>query len=281
MGLADYESVNHVVLSLGAGVQSSAIAVMAYSEKDYGIPRPDSIYFADTGAEPTFVYQWLYELDKWVSDRGGDINIVSRGNLERDTIQRKENDEQFTPIPAWTEKDGDGTSRPLRRQCTREYKIHVIEQEIRDDLGYEKGQVMKGKVNVGVMLGISTDELTRASQNDRTSWTTNLFPLLDIGYSRSDCEKIFEQNGLRKPKKSSCYFCPYHDDQYWSDLKENHPKEFEKAVEFDEKIRDMSMAGVEEKIYLHRSCKPLSEVDFSESDEPSLFDESCGAFCGL
>jgi hypothetical protein len=162
----------------------------------------------------------------------------------------------------------------------------VIEKHVKKTLGYEPGQHMKGRVLVGVMLGISIDEIERMKQSDRTSWTKNVYPLIDQRYSREECKTIYEQHDLATPKKSSCYFCPYHSDQYWLDLKKNHPEEFEKAVDFDKKIRDMSMKGVDNKIYLHRSCQPLDEVDFKArvsggEGQKSMFEGSCGAFCGV
>ena len=54
------------VLSLGAGVQSSTLALMAaHGEIE---PMPDCAIFADTGDEPKDVYEWL----KWL--RPSDIN---------------------------------------------------------------------------------------------------------------------------------------------------------------------------------------------------------------
>lgn len=288
MGLADYEHCDYTVLSLGAGIQSSAVAIMAHSKTDYGIPEPDEICFADTGNEPSFVYSWLETLTEWLESRGGSITVVQRGDLWSDLKEKVQDGERFASIPAWT-PDENGDERPLRRQCTREYKIEPIQKHIRRKLGYKRGQVMKGKVLVGIMLGISTDEVSRASQNSRTSWTHNLFPLLDQGYTRNDCHKVFKDHGLPVPKKSSCVFCPYHSQGYWRDLKENHPEEFQDAVEFDRLIRDLSMEGSESKIYVHRSCQPLEEVDLSRSDrrQEELFSRedgfqgSCGSgFCG-
>jgi hypothetical protein len=46
-------------LSLGAGVQSSALYVMALRGH---LPRPDVAIFADTGAEPPWVYQIVRRL---------------------------------------------------------------------------------------------------------------------------------------------------------------------------------------------------------------------------
>lgn len=45
------------VISLGAGVQSSVMALMA--AKGQIKPMPDCAIFADTQAEPDHVYEWL------------------------------------------------------------------------------------------------------------------------------------------------------------------------------------------------------------------------------
>lgn len=45
------------ILSLGAGVQSSTLALMAAAGEV--TPMPVAAVFADTGDEPTSVYRWL------------------------------------------------------------------------------------------------------------------------------------------------------------------------------------------------------------------------------
>ena len=51
------EKTKYTVLSLGAGVQSSCLALMAkHGEVE---PMPDFAVFADTQAEPQEVYDWL------------------------------------------------------------------------------------------------------------------------------------------------------------------------------------------------------------------------------
>jgi hypothetical protein len=48
----------------------------------------------------------------------------------------------------------------------------------------------------------------------RTPWVTNVFPLIDTGLSRDDCNAIMKQAVLLVPRKSACVFCLYHDDCY-------------------------------------------------------------------
>ena len=52
------------ILSLGAGVQSSTLALMA-AKGEIG-PMPDAAIFADTGWEPRKVHEYLDWLEKLV-----------------------------------------------------------------------------------------------------------------------------------------------------------------------------------------------------------------------
>ena len=75
-------------LSLGAGVQSSVLALLlARGDRELeelGYPQPDTAVFADTGWEPNYVYQhldWLEEQLPFPLIRvsAGDL----RGNIRR------------------------------------------------------------------------------------------------------------------------------------------------------------------------------------------------------
>ena len=81
------------ILSLGAGVQSSALALMAH--KKY-IDNVDFAIFADTGNEPDTVYEYLEYLKSIVHY---DIFIISKGNLYNDTINNIQNNNNQTILP--------------------------------------------------------------------------------------------------------------------------------------------------------------------------------------
>ena len=261
-----------VYLSLGAGVQSSALYILS-CKGDRGVQRADVAIFADTQGEPAWVYEQLDRLERWGAIP---IHRVTQGDLEADARARINGTRsRFAIIPAFTLSQGVAT--PVRRQCTREYKIQAIEREARRLMGYMKGQRIKHRAVS--MIGISADEASRAGIS-RTKWVTNSYPLLDARLRRSDCIHIIESAGLPVPKKSACVFCPYHSNAYWRDLKENHQHEFERAVSFDEAIRDMTKMGFMQPIYLHRSLIPLSAVDFTKK-QGELFDEECAGVCGV
>lgn len=267
-------------ISLGAGVQSTALVILSVLGL-HGCPRADCAIFADTQDEPAWVYRHLNTLSAWAADRGMPVHVTTKGCLSRDVGDRLTGKKsRFAAIPAWT-RGKDGRAAPLRRQCTREYKIEPLERKVRELLGYRKYQRTRHKV--ACLLGISTDEITRVKAS-RTPWVTNLFPLVDAVLSRRDCVRIIQEAGLPVPKKSACVFCPYHDDRYWAELQARHPEEYARAVAFDQAIRDMSNTGIAQPVFLHRSLQPLGEIDFArQATLPGLdqFNNECEGMCGV
>ncbi|WP_431935771.1 hypothetical protein [Micromonospora sp. RP3T] len=71
------------LLSLGAGVQSTTLALMA---TDGTLPGLDGAIFADTGWEPRKVYEHLARLEKVLNAAGIPLYRVSAGNLRADSI---------------------------------------------------------------------------------------------------------------------------------------------------------------------------------------------------
>ena len=99
------------VLSLGAGVQSTTMALMAaHGEFEH---MPDCAIFADTQSEPKAVYDHLNWL---MSDNvlPFPVHIVTQGSL-RDTVVREANAGRFVSAPFFTSGDaGGGDGRPRR-----------------------------------------------------------------------------------------------------------------------------------------------------------------------
>ncbi len=257
------------IISYGAGVQSTALLVLS-ALGQRGVPKADYAVFADTGDEPQYIYDYLEVVTQWAKPHGLEVVTCSAGKLSEDLL---ETDRTFVAIPAWRPM-GDGKEMPMRRQCTREYKITPIEKKIRELMGYKPRQRIKE--NVQVMLGISCDEASRVKPS-RTGWIENSWPLIDARLYRSHCVDIVKEAGLPAPQKSSCHYCPYHSNSYFLWLKNNHPEDWQKAVDFDEAIR---VKHPDDPMYVHRSLKPLGEVDLNDY-QLSLFDEECEGYCGL
>ena len=208
-------------LSLGAGVQSSALYILS-TLGQHQVPRADVAIFADTQDEPAWVYRQIETLREWAPADGIPIKIVSLGQLSTDMMSG------FVRIPAFTWFPSANREGMLRRQCTKEYKIIPIQKWVRRHLGYSPGQrIPPGFVRN--MIGYSCDEASRMAPG-QDPWIERTYPLIDANLYRSHCYHIVVAQGLPSPKKSACVYCPFHSDRYWSELKNDHPDEFAKAV---------------------------------------------------
>ena len=258
------------IISLGAGVQSSTMALMV---KHGDLPPVDCAIFADTGGEPQYVYDWLKKLDFILPYP---IHRVTNGNLLESLMGSRSG--RFASIPAFIDTKSGGMSR---RQCTREYKISAIQKKVRELMGLQPHERCQEPAQI--LIGISMDEVVRMKPSGN-GFMLNTFPLIDKNMTRQHCLHWLAGHGYRAPKKSACTFCPYHDDVYWRDLKMNHPGDFANAVAVDEAIRSGSRMKMDNKVYLHRSLTPLKDVDFRNAQDMGqvdAFNNECEGMCGV
>lgn len=263
------------ILSLGAGVQSSTLALMA--AKGEITPMPIAAIFADTKAEPLEVYRWLDWLETQLPFPV--YRVVEKRGLLSNLVKGIKN-KRFASVPFFTESINGGGI--LRRQCTSEFKILPVIKKIREIVGLKKGQrAPRKKILVKQWIGISTDEATRMKPS-RIPWIENIWPLTDKRMNRHACLLWMEKNNYPKPPRSACTFCPYHSNDEWRRLKSN-AYAWRQIVAVDKFIR----AGVHnttEKLFLHKSLKPIDEVDLSTQEEKgqiNLFENECEGMCGV
>lgn len=267
-------------LSLGAGVQSTTVYLLAC---DGAIPSFDAAIFADTGWEPERVYRHLDALEQHGAQVGGPpIHRVSSGNIRGDALDPAH---RFASMPLYV-LNKDGSDGMARRQCTSEYKLKPIKAKVRGLLGYVHPKPVPRGVYAEVAIGISVDEIGRVRDSD-VGYMRNVFPLLDLGMSRKDCERYLNANGWGSVPKSACVGCPFHGNRQWRELREEHPDEWADAVEFDAAIRNGSArataAGKDLRgsMFLHRSRVPLDQAPIDRvtrrewaDRQGDLFDEA-------
>ena len=280
-------SIEHRILSLGAGVQSTVLLLMSCRGE---LPRLDMAIFADAGWEPGPVYghlEWLEEVSTIPIVR------VTGGNIKEDALRsqvrgRAENGSRWASMPLRTKDRETGQEGMIRRQCTNEYKIAPIEKYIkREVLGLRPRQRAPKEAVVEKWLGITVDEIGRAGSS-RNKWEVLQFPflgfpveMLDRPWNRTDCISwLGKHYPDRNIPKSACVGCPFRSDAGWADIK-SRPEEWAELVEFDRAIRNCG--GMRGEVYLHRSCRPLETVPLTIEDTgQSVFDfnEECTGYCG-
>lgn len=270
-------------LNLGAGVQSTVLALMADSG-EYGLPKPDVAIFADTGWEPPEVYEHL----EWLkSQLSFEVVTVRAGDIRSNLLSGvRPNGKPYLGIPAHL-VNSDGTKGVSKRQCTDDYKIRPIQAWLRDRLGLEYGKRAPKDVQVEMWLGISADESMRQKAS-RDEWITRRYPLIEQGFTRYQLLTWFmERYPGRYLPRSSCIGCPYKSDSEWKRLAESDPASFRQAVEVDSALRDdpvvsRAITAKGGRAYLHRSRKPLDAVDFSAvRNYDDVMAEECDGLCGV
>ena len=265
------------IISLGAGVQSTTVILMA-ARGELGA-RPDCAIFADTGWEPRRVYAHLEWLEREIGQLIP-IHRVHRGNIRNDALVALDG-RRYTGPPVFIRMT-DGRRGPLRRQCTKEYKIEPITTKIREVIGLKPRQRGPKDIVVEQWFGISFDESLRM-RDSHVRWIINCYPLVDRGMTRQDCLNWLKRNGYHEPPKSACIGCPFHSDTYWREMREQDPEAWADATDFDNRIRSGNLRGVKGEAYLHRSMVPLDQVDLSTEKDlgESSFVEECQGLCGV
>lgn len=290
------------LISLGAGVQSSTMALMAaHGEIE---PMPTAAIFADTQAEPPSVYEWLDWLEKRLPFP---VHRVTAGDLAADVVRPRitADGRRYcrTNIPFFTVDNNTGDRGMVKmRSCTKDFKIRPIEKKLRELIGrdtirgwhVERRKVLKqveasyqeaGYTDVQATaiagpslatqwIGISADEFTRAKPS-RVPFIVHRWPLIDLRMTRAKCLEWMSVKGYPTPPRSACVFCPFHSDSEWRRLQSEEPVQFEKAVS----------PNFVSTVYLHRSCIPLDQIDFRSDIERGqhVFDwmDECEGMCGV
>jgi hypothetical protein len=262
------------ILSLGAGVQSSTLALMAAAGEV--TPMPSSAVFSDTKAEPKSVYVWLNWLEQQLSFP---VAHVTAGSLTEKSLLTKTNlktgQKYYSNlIPAFIENP-DGSRGIVGRHCTYNHKIIPILKECRRLVGKESMAVWRKKHRPALLIwsawkraaakakkekhqppafptdewasmqadplivqwiGISLDEISRMKPS-RDPWIFHRWPLIEREMNRHDCLRWMAARKFPEPPRSACTYCPFHSDHEWRRLRDKEPEAFAEAVKFERDLQ--------------------------------------------
>jgi hypothetical protein len=262
------------IISLGAGVQSSTMALMAAHGEI--TPMPKCAIFADTQDEPQSVYTWLDWLEKQLPFP---VHRVTAGRLSekatRSYFSDRNQKQTVSGIPAF----GDKGLAIFPRQCTSDFKVIPIDREITKQM-----REVEAKRTIK-WIGISLDEIHRMKPSHRNT-VEHRWPLIEGLIRRHDCLRWMKAKGYPEPPRSACIFCPYHSDNEWRRIKRETPLEFKAVVSFEQDLQRAyaNVPAIKSKPYLHRSCVPIDQVDFSTDEDHGqqvMFGNECEGLCNV
>jgi hypothetical protein len=283
-------------LSLGAGVQSSTLALMAAKGELPEQYKPTCAFFADTLSESPVVYQWLDWLETQLPFP---VIRVSAGSLEADSLilrTSKAGRRYWKGMTPFFVRKLDGEAGILHRKCTANYKIRPLAKAVRMRMGIDvlkefRRERRKDRATAQApalaLMGISLDEVTRMKPS-RDPVIELAWPLIDMRMRRSGCLAWMARNGYPTPPRSACVFCPYHNKAEWKRLKNEEPAEFARAVEYE---RQSQLVAAQCEVtdgvpFLTRDLQPLSTIDF-DAPNPQMnlfgdgFTAECEGLCGI
>ncbi|MEW1550184.1 phosphoadenosine phosphosulfate reductase family protein [Streptomyces tsukubensis] len=201
---ADTQKVRHV-LGISGGKDSSALAVYMRNR----VPEME-YFFCDTGAELPETYEYLNRLEAALG------KSIVRLNADRD-------------FDHWMEVYQGTLPSPQMRWCTKNLKIKPLEDWVGDD-----------KVISYVAIRADENRLGYVSTKPNIE---AVFPFREDGIDKDGVMRILDEAGIGLPDyyewrtRSGCYFCFFQRKHEWVGLKERHPELFDRAVEYEEKVR--------------------------------------------
>lgn len=270
------------VLSCGAGMQSTALALMSCENKmaqAQGAPFPhalvpvyDAIIFCDLGLEPNWVQKQV-DFIKNACEKAGIPFYIIQSNLYQDYLQNFGRG-HTSDIPFWS-VDESGKKAKMHRHCTVDYKITLIEKFLRHKLlGYKKYQRLKPEdmQTHEMHIGFSHEERKRISGIEQSKLFVKKYPLVDMEWERKDCYRyILETWGL-DTKASACCFCPFHRNYFFQYIKNHAPADYQKTVAFDRMIGERQKdTAIRSKIYISRSRKRIEDLLPEECNDAQTF----------
>ncbi len=241
------------VVGISGGKDSAALAV--YIKEHYpDIHEKVEYFFTDTGAELPEIYEFLDKLEAYL---GKEIARLSSG----------------ADFEHWLKLHDEFLPSAKQRWCTRVMKIKPFEKFIGDD-------------PVISYVGIRADE-NREGYISHKDTIKAVFPFIEDGLVRDDIFRILEESvGIPEYYKwrsrSGCYFCFFQRQGEWKGLKENHPTLFEKAKEFENRVRlkhswEDGMVDVGGHGYTWSQRGTLDDlVEMAEKREKYLAEKSAG-----
>lgn len=264
------------ILSCGAGMQSTALALMSCENKRDGIkykevPIYDAIIYCDLGHEP----QWVYKQVDFIKEKCEAVKIpfyILNTHLYQDYIDNF-GKKRVVSIPFWT-IDENGKKGKMMRNCTLDYKINEIIKFVRRNiLQYKKGQrTKKEDLKAHEMhLGFSCEEQKRCKDNPHKMFV-NKFPLVEMGLSRADNYKyILEVWGL-ETKASACNICPFHTNYFFQYLRDNYKEDYQELIKFDELLeKGQPNTKIKSKLYISKSRKRINNLNEEECKDKETF----------
>ena len=246
------------IFSHGGGTQSAAITALIVQGR---IPKPDFVCIVDTERERSTTWEYLDAVIRpALRSVGIEVHRIRKsewGSQPEHGFDWLSHNGNTVLLPAFTSQSGHPGK--LSGFCSKTWKVETKNRYCREALGIPTSEQRN-------WIGFSLDEVRRATKmmaGEEYQSGLIYFPLIEaVPLRRVRAIALVESMGWPQPPRSACWNCPNQSDREWADLKDNHPEEFRMACELEIEVQKKDPEA-----WFHRSCVPLSEVDFTMPDD--------------
>lgn len=287
------------IMLFSGGVGSTTTMLKIFAGE---LPKPDLVVMSDTGKESNRTLATAMAIKEMAYGLGIQVIIeppmpeLHQVGVELDIWKDVGATLPVRAAPPVFVRSAEGSTGAMSRVCTSSIKIRTHDYVIKKWLmvkGYApvpKGYSFKHgalwqngelihwrswpRINIPrdicteMWLGYTLDELSRGNAL-MNAWQKPAYPLIELRMKRDDCLRYIEEIGVVHPGKSACVMCPYRSDKAWLAMAKKDPRGFAEAVDYDHFLRTPeakkaggAFAKVRGEMFLHRSCRPLDEIDF-------------------
>lgn len=217
-------------------------------------------------------YKTVREYRQRCHEAGIDFITAPGPNLYHDTLNFESNGSTRMDNPPFWTKDENGKRGKLIQGCTGYYKIAPMRRALAQYLKRKHG-VGPGSYRDGFVeswIGFTKDEWHRCSESD-VAYIRLRFPLIEAGVTKEGVISGFLKLGKTPPQRSVCVGCFANGLQFFKDMYENSPDDWEKAVEVDDAVAKWKERGItKNEVFVSSSLIRLRDfpaMNFGQQDE--------------
>lgn len=255
-------------ISFSGGVESTTMCIL------YGADA--KAIWCDTGSEHKQMYERIDKVEAEIKKIHPDFEIIrikpvviTKNAVIVNSLEDYAVEYRFMPSGQ-------------ARYCTHRFKIKPIDEFLR-----QQGECE-------LLIGFNFDEQGRTGNLEMAKNVNYLYPLIDDGHTRDDCEEILIQYGLH-PKfpvymlRGGCRMCFFKSEKEYKAMYFLANDEYLEVMAFEEQIQDRrqkfySIMGNGKSLrQLAAECEQerafMVNADWSELYKSLKKETSCGAFC--
>jgi len=234
------------ILSFGGGQDSTAILYKLIYDKKFRkkyAPNDLMVVMADTGNEHLETYFHVAEIEKLCLRHAIKFMFIAQGSKHFPKSWRD-------GLLSFYRAGNRVGSKCFPKTCTDNLKIkpiyNFVEEHVHKTYGTEKvgrKRAIREFANkygkIDVLIGIARNEEKRVGKNEDSphAWMRDcinkVYPLIDLGMNRQDCQDYIKSVGHEVPLPSNCILCPFMSEQELLYLSIVDPESFNDWVEIE------------------------------------------------